>query len=54
MIEQEDLESLRRVGLTDTAIHDAIQVISYFNSINRLADAVDVDLEPGMPARPAR
>jgi len=31
------------------AIHDAIQVVSYFNYINRIADAVRVDLEEDMP-----
>jgi hypothetical protein len=30
----------------DAAIHDALQVVSYFNYINRIADAVGVDAEP--------
>jgi len=30
----------------DRAIHDAIQVVSYFNYINRVADGVGVDDEP--------
>ena len=47
-----DVESLRAVGLDDVAIHDAIQVVSYFNYINRVADAVHVDLEPEMPPYP--
>ena len=47
-----DVVGLRQVGLDDVAIHDAIQVISYFNYINRIADAVDVELEPDMPPRP--
>jgi alkylhydroperoxidase family enzyme len=41
-----DLQGLREIGLTDAAIHDAIQVIAYFNYINRIADAVGVDDEP--------
>jgi alkylhydroperoxidase family enzyme len=41
-----DLQSLREIGLTDAAIHDAIQVIAYFNYINRIAEAVGVDDEP--------
>jgi len=41
-----DLQGLRQIGLTDAAIHDAIQVIAYFNYINRIADAVGVDDEP--------
>ena len=48
----EDAEALRAVGLDDEAIHDAIQVVSYFNYINRVADAVHVDLEEGMPPYP--
>jgi hypothetical protein len=28
---------------------DAAQVVAYFNYINRVADALGVDLEPGMP-----
>lgn len=44
-----DVEELRGAGFDDVAIHDAIQVISYFNYINRVADAVNVELEPEMP-----
>lgn len=47
-----DLAALRALGLSDAAIHDAIQVVSYFNYINRVADAVHVDLEPEMPPYP--
>jgi len=48
-----DLDALRAQGLDDHAVHDAIQVIAYFNYINRVADAVHVDLEPGMPPYPS-
>ena len=41
-----DLELLRDEGLNDVAIHDATQVISYFNYINRIADALGVEPEP--------
>ena len=41
----EDLDQLRAVGLNDRAIHDATQVISYFNYINRIADALHVEPE---------
>ncbi len=47
-----DVEGLRAVGLDDVAIHDAIQVISYFNYINRIADAVHVGLGPEVPEDP--
>lgn len=47
-----DVQSLRDQGLDDHAIHDAIQVIGYFNYINRVADGVHVDLEPEMEPYP--
>jgi uncharacterized peroxidase-related enzyme len=43
---QEDVDRLRRLGWSDAAISDAIQVISYFNYINRVADAVGIEDEP--------
>ena len=41
-----DIDVLRSHGWDDAAIHDAIQVIAYFNYINRVADAVGIDDEP--------
>jgi uncharacterized peroxidase-related enzyme len=41
-----DVEALRSHGLDDAAIGDAIQVVGYFNYINRVADGVGVDDEP--------
>lgn len=49
-----DIERLRGAGFDDVAIHDLIQVTGYFNYINRIADGVDVELEPEMPPRPQR
>lgn len=43
-----EISRLRRLGLSDRAIHDAVQVISYFNYINRIADGLGVDAEKGM------
>ena len=40
-----DLGGLRAHGLDDRAIHDAVQVIGYFNYINRVADALGVEPE---------
>ena len=37
-----DADGLRAHGWDDAAIHDAIQVIAYFNYINRVADALGV------------
>jgi uncharacterized peroxidase-related enzyme len=45
-IKSERMDALRSLGWSDAAIHDAIQVISYFNYVNRVADAVGIELEP--------
>lgn len=47
-----DLDALRAHGLDDRALHDATQVVAYFNYINRIADALHVELEPDMPPDP--
>ena len=44
-MEHEDLERLRRVGLGDRDIHDATQVIGFFNYITRIADGLGVEPE---------
>ena len=41
-----DVDALWALGLDDAAIHDSIQVIGYFNYINRIADAVGIEDEP--------
>ena len=41
-----DVEALREHGLSDAAVHDAIQVIAFFNYINRVAEAVGIEGEP--------
>jgi len=41
-----DVDELRRHGWDDQAIHDAIQVIAYFNYINRVAEGVGIGPEP--------
>jgi uncharacterized peroxidase-related enzyme len=43
---QGDIDALREHGLADDEIHDAIQVIAYFNYITRVADAIGIDGEP--------
>jgi uncharacterized peroxidase-related enzyme len=47
-----DVTALRTAGASDPAIHDATQVVGYFNYINRVADALHVDLESEMPPDP--
>lgn len=41
----ETVAELRNSGLDDRAIHDATQVIGFFNYINRVADALGVEPE---------
>lgn len=48
-----DLEELRRHGFTDAGLLDAVQIVSYFNYINRIADGLGVDLEDFMAPRSA-
>jgi uncharacterized peroxidase-related enzyme len=49
-----DIATLRSAGFDDAAIHEAVQVVGYFNYINRVADAIDVELEPEMERDPRR
>jgi uncharacterized peroxidase-related enzyme len=46
---EEDVHDLRAVGWTDNDIHDTVQVASYFNYINRIADSLGIEFEPGHP-----
>lgn len=46
-----DADALRVYGLDDAAIHDVIQVVAYFNYINRIAEGVGTDPEPEWPTR---
>jgi alkylhydroperoxidase family enzyme len=45
----DDLDALRESGLADDGIHDAVQVIGYFNYISRIADALGVETETFIP-----
>lgn len=40
-----DIEALKSSGFDESAIHDACQVIAYFNYVNRIADGLGVELE---------
>ena len=44
-----DIAALRAVGLDDAAIHDATQVVGFFNYINRVADGLGVEPENSFP-----
>lgn len=41
----QDLDHLRAQGFNDRAIHDAVQVIAYFNYITRVADGLGLEPE---------
>lgn len=40
-----DLDALREHGFDDTALHDAAQVVGYFNYVTRVADSLGVEPE---------
>ena len=46
---ESDLDELRTLGWSEQAIHDAVQVIGYFNYINRIADGLGVEPESDLP-----
>ncbi len=46
-MEQDDVQHLRKVGLSDAAILDVCQVSAYYNYVNRLAEGLGVELEDG-------
>ena len=45
----EDCDRLRSHGLDDRAVHDAVQVVAYFNYITRVADGLGVEPETFLP-----
>ena len=44
-IQPSDLDLLRSYGLDDETIFDVVEIVGFFNSINRIADALGVELE---------
>jgi len=48
-VNAEDLNTLRVQGFDDRSIHDAVQVIGYFNYITRVADGLGVEAEDFIP-----
>ena len=47
-VRKHDIDALREHGLSDRDILDTVEVIAYFNYINRGADALGIDPEPEM------
>jgi len=44
-VREDDIQALRNVALSDTAIHDAVAIIGYFNFVNRIALGLGVEME---------
>ena len=44
-IDQTYVDRLKQGGLSDQTIHDTVAVTAYFNYVNRIADALGVELE---------
>ncbi len=44
-INQDYINGMRSLGFDDHILHDIVQVVSYFNYVNRMADALGVELE---------
>ena len=42
-----DASALRAAGFGDRSILDICQLVAYYNYVNRLADGLGVELEPG-------
>ena len=49
-MQPEDVDGLRKAGFEDRAIHDLVLVASYYAFVNRVADGLGVELEPGWDA----
>lgn len=50
---EEDTESLREAGLSDEEILEVVEVAAWFNYINRVADALNVEIESDFGERVA-
>ncbi|MDE0185472.1 MAG: peroxidase [Candidatus Poribacteria bacterium] len=46
-----DLERLRGYGLTDEALFAIVEVVGFFNYVNRIADAFGVELDDFLEGR---
>ena len=57
-VQPSDLHMLRSHGLDDETIFDVVEIVGFFNSINRIGDALGVELEDfldaaDLPSQPA-
>ncbi len=51
---KDDIDALRREGFSDEAILDVTCVASYFNYINRMSDALGIELEEAFEGKEKR
>lgn len=49
-----EVDALREAGFDDRSIHDLVLVASYYAFVNRVADGLGVELEPGWDAEEFR
>ena len=57
-VQPSDLDLLRSHGLDDETIFDVVEIVGFFNSVNRIADALGIELEDfldtaDLPSTPA-
>ena len=50
-VTQADLEHLRSYGLTDEALFAIVEVVGFFNYVNRIADAFGIELDDFLEGR---
>jgi uncharacterized protein YciW len=48
-VDDGDVERLREAGLDDEGVLHVVEVVSYFNFVNRMADGLGVRLEEAWP-----
>ena len=48
-MQEADVESLRRVDLSDRDVLDIVEVVAYYAYANRLADGLGIGLEEWIP-----
>lgn len=48
---KDDVDALRRQGFSDEAILDATCIAAFFNYINRMSDALGIELEEVLQRR---
>ena len=46
-MQESDVVALRQRGFDDRSIHDIVVVAAYYGFVNRVADGLGVEIEPG-------